>query len=107
MPSSAVQTSALDRKSTRLNSSHTLISYAVFCLKKIIVLDDDIPTIHPIHQIAINTITTFRFRLLAQLPPDPLARPACRQMLVFLFFFFKETRHPRIPPLPPPPPHPR
>src|SRR4051795_6305474 len=34
MPSSAFQTSALDRKSTRLNSSHTLISYAVFCLKK-------------------------------------------------------------------------
>src|SRR5438034_6339662 len=25
---------ALDRKSTRLNSSHTVISYAVFCLKK-------------------------------------------------------------------------
>ena len=23
-----------DRKSTRLNSSHTVISYAVFCLKK-------------------------------------------------------------------------
>src|SRR3954465_15241885 len=33
MPSSAVQTCA-DRKSTRLNSSHTIISYAVFCLKK-------------------------------------------------------------------------
>src|SRR5260221_6477959 len=32
----------LDRKSTRLNSSHTVISYAVFCLKKqsnIIALD--------------------------------------------------------------------
>src|SRR5437588_12909450 len=26
--------SCLDRKSTRLNSSHTVISYAVFCLKK-------------------------------------------------------------------------
>src|SRR5690242_21102907 len=26
--------SALDRKSTRLNSSHMSISYAVFCLKK-------------------------------------------------------------------------
>src|SRR5438034_608770 len=26
--------SAQDRKSTRLNSSHTVISYAVFCLKK-------------------------------------------------------------------------
>src|SRR5260221_4896848 len=25
---------AVDRKSTRLNSSHTVISYAVFCLKK-------------------------------------------------------------------------
>ena len=30
----------LDRKSTRLNSSHTVISYAVFCLKK--------KTYHPI-----------------------------------------------------------
>src|SRR3712207_8261566 len=29
----------LDRKSTRLNSSHANISYAVFCLKKIKKLD--------------------------------------------------------------------
>src|SRR3712207_7052851 len=28
------ETVALDRKSTRLNSSHANISYAVFCLKK-------------------------------------------------------------------------
>src|SRR5947207_9194793 len=28
------QSIAQDRKSTRLNSSHTVISYAVFCLKK-------------------------------------------------------------------------
>src|SRR5258707_7917345 len=28
------RTDALDRKSTRLNSSHANISYAVFCLKK-------------------------------------------------------------------------
>src|SRR5690554_7687052 len=28
------QSIALDRKSTRLNSSHVRISYAVFCLKK-------------------------------------------------------------------------
>src|SRR5438132_7059598 len=28
------QYSPKDRKSTRLNSSHTVISYAVFCLKK-------------------------------------------------------------------------
>src|SRR5438034_2315278 len=30
----ASQKSRIDRKSTRLNSSHTVISYAVFCLKK-------------------------------------------------------------------------
>src|SRR3712207_7563254 len=29
---------ALDRKSTRLNSSHANISYAVFCLKKKVVM---------------------------------------------------------------------
>src|SRR2546430_4438711 len=29
---------AIDRKSTRLNSSHSQISYAVFCLKKKIVV---------------------------------------------------------------------
>src|SRR5688500_19996126 len=29
-----VEDPALDRKSTRLNSSHLVISYAVFCLKK-------------------------------------------------------------------------
>src|SRR2546427_1406871 len=29
-----IETSRLDRKSTRLNSSHSQISYAVFCLKK-------------------------------------------------------------------------
>src|SRR5690242_21423228 len=30
----AAQLSGVDRKSTRLNSSHMSISYAVFCLKK-------------------------------------------------------------------------
>src|SRR5260221_3285304 len=33
-PHPAAGRSAADRKSTRLNSSHTVISYAVFCLKK-------------------------------------------------------------------------
>src|SRR5260221_5237613 len=31
---SAQSSDTTDRKSTRLNSSHTVISYAVFCLKK-------------------------------------------------------------------------
>src|SRR5438309_11496959 len=33
-PSNYFVTLRLDRKSTRLNSSHSSISYAVFCLKK-------------------------------------------------------------------------
>src|SRR5690606_40130668 len=33
-PLATVDDQALDRKSTRLNSSHVKISYAVFCLKK-------------------------------------------------------------------------
>src|SRR5437762_10058572 len=37
--------SVVDRKSTRLNSSHRCISYAVFCLKKKIL-----PSIHDVIQ---------------------------------------------------------
>src|SRR2546427_5236485 len=33
-PSRPIEPSRQDRKSTRLNSSHSQISYAVFCLKK-------------------------------------------------------------------------
>src|SRR5256885_9728223 len=33
-PGSAIGIKPIDRKSTRLNSSHLVISYAVFCLKK-------------------------------------------------------------------------
>src|SRR5438034_5916516 len=38
-----------DRKSTRLNSSHTVISYAVFCLKK--KKDKQRPISRPTHRI--------------------------------------------------------
>src|SRR5690606_42135963 len=34
VPQKDIETQHLDRKSTRLNSSHVKISYAVFCLKK-------------------------------------------------------------------------
>src|SRR3989442_10660358 len=33
-PHGAIAQAVIDRKSTRLNSSHVRISYAVFCLKK-------------------------------------------------------------------------
>src|SRR5256885_8832437 len=37
---------SLDRKSTRLNSSHLVISYAVFCLKKKTRCNRDLKTSH-------------------------------------------------------------
>src|ERR1022692_617879 len=37
---------SIDRKSTRLNSSHLVISYAVFCLKKLIVNEPPSQTDH-------------------------------------------------------------
>src|SRR6202163_2323093 len=37
----AKDSEAIDRKSTRLNSSHQAISYAVFCLKKKTEFDED------------------------------------------------------------------
>src|SRR2546422_7304854 len=40
----------LDRKSTRLNSSHGYISYAVFCLKKKKILHDRNPNLARIHK---------------------------------------------------------
>src|SRR2546427_2122396 len=42
----ATEIAALDRKSTRLNSSHSQISYAVFCLKKKKIKHDGHPHLH-------------------------------------------------------------
>src|SRR5947208_8687572 len=39
----------IDRKSTRLNSSHQIISYAVFCLKKKMNVTSDRPFLRDAH----------------------------------------------------------
>src|SRR2546430_8810151 len=44
-----------DRKSTRLNSSHSQISYAVFCLKK---KKDSLSTLHVLHSASITLAVT-------------------------------------------------
>src|SRR5256885_5927624 len=53
-----------DRKSTRLNSSHLVISYAVFCLKKKKHIADSIlfglPPINPRTRVAVDTLLTTR-----------------------------------------------
>src|SRR2546429_3979480 len=48
----------LDRKSTRLNSSHGYISYAVFCLKKKTKSYQVSPASHRIHTIGANESTS-------------------------------------------------
>src|SRR5438034_6702913 len=48
-------TSSTDRKSTRLNSSHTVISYAVFCLKKKIATSTSLSSHTKTKQHAIET----------------------------------------------------
>src|SRR5436305_11382675 len=57
--SSSGRSSRSDRKSTRLNSSHVRISYAVFCLKKKNKTKD-----HPVHtQTKLCTISTLSQQL--------------------------------------------
>src|SRR4051795_2071589 len=99
MPSSACKKCALDRKSTRLNSSHTLISYAVFCLKKKTAhprlrTGGDLPPLRPAHH--------------AQ-PLRPTRVAICGAILAscvrltpdsgYFFFFFNDTAPPEIYPL--------
>src|SRR5258708_17980373 len=54
----ATRTTKTDRKSTRLNSSHQIISYAVFCLKKKKIYTG-ITHPHKLHHIENETSTSF------------------------------------------------
>src|SRR2546429_4783108 len=64
-----------DRKSTRLNSSHGYISYAVFCLKKK------------------TTRTLYRPRLSRTLPPISRARPPLKHSSVSDTYTLKPLRN--------------
>src|SRR4051795_3618210 len=88
-----------DRKSTRLNSSHTLISYAVFCLKKK-KRKYRRCRIHKrvsAHSGASDAPQLFQPYLL--LRPRVLPDAACLRLCLF-FFFFNDTAPPEIYPLP-------
>src|SRR3954464_6351324 len=75
-----------DRKSTRLNSSHTIISYAVFCLKKKKKRDSTQPTEGTRTLSAHLTSADARHRL-------HLAN--CCVFFSFFFFFLMIRRPPR------------
>src|ERR1039458_5794912 len=94
----------LDRKSTRLNSSHLGISYAVFCLKK---------KKHKARRSNCNRcqITPWPHgaggRSAAARRRSVIGHGVLRLCVLlfyfFFFFFFKGRRPPKLPPLPPPP----
>src|SRR5256885_9686773 len=55
---SAGSSAARDRKSTRLNSSHLVISYAVFCLKKKNITEAGVPVIaHRVTVVACDVVS--------------------------------------------------
>src|SRR5256885_7321759 len=61
-----------DRKSTRLNSSHLVISYAVFCLKK----KKNTAQSQPMTHLSRTTPLSFPFLFTLALPPSRVrARP--------------------------------
>src|ERR1039457_7132167 len=99
--------SGIDRKSTRLNSSHLVISYAVFCLKKK-------KNIIPRSGVQIWAIDHFEDFVScvthARGPNTGLATisPECVTSAAgtVVFFFLKNTPPPETPPPSPPPPPP-
>src|SRR3954449_293336 len=99
MPSSGGQTCA-DRKSTRLNSSHTLISYAVFCLKK--KKQNHIPP--PLRTLVSerSTLPTVILSYACPCHTHALLRspPFFALFCFFFFFFLKDPAPPEIYPLP-------
>src|ERR1039457_1203425 len=94
-----------DRKSTRLNSSHLVISYAVFCLKK---KTKNTNTYTHERTPSERTATECRIHVRPGVSHDSVL--GVRQVLLwfffFCFFFFKEPAPPQIPPLSPPRPPP-
>src|ERR1017187_1278135 len=96
-----------DRKSTRLNSSHRCISYAVFCLKKKRYYEIAAP------DSPVLKLMNVRYVIASAALARGLSLPAPRVdgkpgllALFFFFFFFKDAAPPEISPLPLPAPFP-
>src|SRR5260363_360262 len=79
---------APDRKSTRLNSSHQLISYAVFCLKKKKTSSVDSTSAHSsFSKVRLTSPSTARVR-------SCVAPVAALTLIKILSFFFLMIRRP-------------
>src|SRR2546430_382411 len=78
-----------DRKSTRLNSSHSQISYAVFCLKKKMRSASIEPDLSSSSERVSGTVSTWT----TGLPPSPptTKSPVMPALPPPVFFFFNDT----------------
>src|SRR6516162_1075860 len=83
-----------DRKSTRLNSSHLVISYAVFCLKKKKTITDNlyIKKKKKQYRLSITRIIQHKHILLHGLPT--FTSSLSFMSFIFFFFFFLMIRRP-------------
>src|SRR3954466_3637039 len=91
-----------DRKSTRLNSSHTIISYAVFCLKKKKNERSGQPARARSPRVSLITAP---LRTLQPCPPclPPPRQPIRSSLPRLSFFFLNNGAPPNFPPFPPAP----
>src|SRR6266446_6150177 len=85
-----------DRKSTRLNSSHLVVSYAVFCLKKKILADPGpdfvvVASVRDVVRLLASPGASFHMRAST---PHMLSAPAAA---LLVFFFFAPTPAPIYP----------
>src|SRR3954463_8566025 len=85
-----------DRKSTRLNSSHTIISYAVFCLKKkkedIRELDEVTLGVSVLIMYALGLVSAFTYSLAIS---HVLTSVSAFWSMPHFFFFLMIRRPPR------------
>src|SRR6202000_1625279 len=94
----------LDRKSTRLNSSHPSISYAVFCLKKKSAPGEGRGDWAPGLRIGGRCVQLHAAMRPLQQPKAEAIVPLCFAVgIVFIIFFLMIRRPPRSPLFPSPP----
>src|SRR6202022_730939 len=89
----------LDRKSTRLNSSHANISYAVFCLKKKNQKYQRATAITRQCVYGAASSRALSSRVLSRSRGLDAVRPRCARAPRCLVFFFNDTATPEIYPL--------
>src|SRR3954463_1370360 len=80
-----------DRKSTRLNSSHTIISYAVFCLKKKSFAFSTVLMVGRRASSPVGCSVISPVLLLGRTVTTPVELPEFSVLYFCLFFFFNDT----------------